>query len=80
MEVLGPKEFVYRYNGEPDSQESLIDNEGTLPIPSADEVIMRKGREWKVAYADVELAPNNAHIPIVSVFLIEKDAAPARAA
>jgi hypothetical protein len=80
MEVIGPKELIYRYDGDPDCEEVLMDSTGTIPIPAADDIIMRKGRTWKVAYAHVEGAVNEVHVPTVSVFLIENIAASARAA
>jgi len=80
MEVLGPKEVIYRYDGNPDNEEILIDIAGTIPIPAAEDVIMRRGRTWKVAYADVERAANDGHVPVVSVFLVENIPASKRAA
>jgi hypothetical protein len=73
MQVFGPKEFIYRYDGDPDREEIVFDVGGSLPIPAPDQIIMRKGRDWKVSYAHVENP--TTHMPIVSVFLTEKVAA-----
>lgn len=70
MKAKSPKQFVYRYNGDPDSEESLMDAQGSILIPKAAETVIRKGKEWKVAYAGVQRP--RGHMPVVSVFLVDK--------
>jgi hypothetical protein len=47
------KQIVYRYNGDPNTEEPLIDYDDEIPIPNKDDVIQRNGTSWKVIQVSV---------------------------
>lgn len=66
------KHIVYRYNGDPKSEEVFTDLGGELPLYSVGEVIVRNGKQWKVAAINDEITVAGAQaIPIHRVFLTD---------
>jgi hypothetical protein len=47
------KQVVYRYNGDPNTEEPLVDYDDEIPIPNKDDVIQRNGASWKVIQVSV---------------------------
>lgn len=60
--------FVYRYDGNPDTDEVVFDRFGDSPIPKQNSVIERKGTKWKVVSVLVE-GTTPSSVPIFRVFL-----------
>ena len=48
------REFVYRYNGDPTSQQIMLDESGMLPMHLVGEILHRNGKEWRVAVVQNE--------------------------
>ena len=48
------KQIIYRYNGEPMSDEGFVDWGGHLSPHAVGEIIKRKGKEWRVVAIDDE--------------------------
>ena len=67
------KKVVYRYNGDPRQDESVLDWEGSLPMPLVGQILKMHGKEWKVAIIDEDLVmARQKAIPIYRVFLTDK--------
>ena len=45
---MDPKDFVYRYNNDPSTDELESDYEGTEETPSVGDTIQRRGKKWRV--------------------------------
>ena len=64
------RQFVYRYEGDPKSEEEVADLDGEIQIPKKDDVIERSGKNWKVVHVNTEqLLSNPPAIPVYRVFL-----------
>jgi hypothetical protein len=48
MEQSQGKQFLYRYNGNPYSQDVMIDIKGELPWHLVGEKVKRNRKEWRV--------------------------------
>ena len=59
--------FVYRYDGNPDTDEVEFDRYGEMPVPKQNSVVERKAVMWRVAFVQVELVSTSS--PIFRVFL-----------
>ena len=64
------KQILYRYNGDADSDEIILDPSGNHPVPSKDEIIDRNESRWKVVSVTTEVETEPLMFPIVRVFLI----------
>jgi hypothetical protein len=66
------KQIVYRYNGDPKSDEVVQDADGVLPTHFMGEFVMRNGKLWKVVNVNDELTVAGPRaIPIHWVFLTD---------
>jgi len=65
-----PKQFVYRYNGDAQSEEVEQDFNGDVAIPEKGSLITRKGKTWHVVHV-LEEATGTA-VPVVRVFVVER--------
>lgn len=65
------KQIVYRYNGDVNSEEVLVDYDGDIPTPQAFDIIERKVKNWKVVQREIE-SPNSGAIPVLRVFLTDQ--------
>lgn len=66
------KQLVYRYEGDPKSEETEEDLEGDAAVPSKDAVIARKGKRWRVVAVNKEqLLARPPAIPVYRIFLTE---------
>jgi hypothetical protein len=70
MAAGDPKQFVYRYNGDVDSEETEVDSGGELPIPGSGEFVIRKGKQWRIVHKIIEPAEADA-LPTVRIFLTD---------
>ena len=65
------KRVIYRYNGDPYSEETETDLDGDVAIPQYGEIISRKGKDWKVVHVleheSIENDPQQ--MPILWIFL-----------
>ena len=62
--------FVYRYDGNPGTDEVGFDPNGETQIPKQGDVMNRKGSGWKISSVLVETtATNSGEVPIFRVFL-----------
>ena len=48
------KQIVYRYNGDPTTEEIDLDMDGDKSVPEQGSFIERKGERWKVFQVNVE--------------------------
>jgi hypothetical protein len=53
------KQIVYRYNGNPKSEETEVDQHGQMEMPAKGSIIRRKGSSWKVV--EVLTEPSVTH-------------------
>jgi hypothetical protein len=64
------KQIVYRYNGDPGTEEIDLDMDGDKSVPKQGSVVERKGGRWKVTQVNVERnAAEPFEVPIHRVFL-----------
>jgi hypothetical protein len=52
--VKPAKQIVFRYNGDPTTEEIDLDMDGDKPVPAQNSFIERKGQRWKVVRVSVE--------------------------
>jgi hypothetical protein len=71
MAVGDAKQFVYRYNGDPDSEEVEVDHEGLIPIPRSGEFMIRQGKQWRIVHKLIEPPEPPDGLPIVRIFLTD---------
>jgi hypothetical protein len=48
------KQIVFRYNGDPTTEESDLDMDGDKSVPEQGSFIDRRGERWKVVEVNVE--------------------------
>jgi hypothetical protein len=67
------KQIVFRYNGDPSTEEIDLDMDGDKSAPEQGSFVERKGERWKVVQVNVEKnAVEPFEIPIYRVFLTNK--------
>jgi hypothetical protein len=64
------KQIVYRYNGDPSTDQTISDRIGTILTPAIGAIVSRNGGEWRVVsvHYDLDLKGPMA-VPIHHVFL-----------
>ena len=68
-----PKQIVFRYNGDPATEEHVADLEGEETIPAQGAVVERKGKHWKVvAVNKEETITTPKAIPVYRVYLSDR--------
>jgi len=45
---MDAKELIYRYDGDPATEERVTDITGEATVPGVGEMIERQGKEWRV--------------------------------
>jgi hypothetical protein len=66
------REIVYRYNGDPKSEEFEQDLHGVVRIPQKGTVIARKGKRWTVIHVNKEIKMTAVRtIPVYRVYLTD---------
>lgn len=71
---MAGRQFVYRYDGDPQSEEAEDDFFGEIEIPKENTVIERNGKRWKVAA--IQISQSVSHppaLPIYRIFLTKVD-------
>jgi hypothetical protein len=64
------KQIVFRYNGDPTTEESDLDMDGDKSVPKPGSLIERKGGRWKVVQVNLERSEEEPFaVPIYRVFL-----------
>jgi hypothetical protein len=64
------KQIVFRYNGDPATEEIDLDMDGDKTVPKQGSWVERKGGRWKVAQVNVERnVAEPFEVPIHRVFL-----------
>ena len=72
-EMRVPKQIVFRYNDDPNSEEIDLDMDGDKSTPEQGGVVERKGMRWKVLQVKVEAnAAEPFEVPVHRVFLTNK--------
>ncbi len=67
------KQIVFRYNGDPASDEVEVDLNGEASIPEKGWVIKRKDKSWSVVQVNVETSLSaEGPTPVVLVFLTDQ--------
>jgi len=67
------KQIVFRYNGDPTTEESDLDMDGDKSIPEPGSFIDRRGERWKVAQVSMETSMEEPFaVPIYRVSLTNK--------
>lgn len=67
------KQIVYRYNGDPKSEELEDDLDGEILVPQRDQIIIRNEKNWKVVKVDIETTVAGPKtIPIVYIYLTDQ--------
>jgi hypothetical protein len=66
------EKMIYRYNGDPHSEETETDLDGVVAVPQFGEIISRKGKDWKMVHVlqhEIVAGPNQ--MPILWIFLTD---------
>jgi hypothetical protein len=64
------KQIVFRYNGDPSTEESDLDMDGDRSVPEPGSFIDRRGERWNVVEVNVETSAEEPFaVPIYRVFL-----------
>lgn len=64
------KQVVFRYNGDAKTDEVEVDHDGEFPVPNRGDVLVRKGKNWRVAAVTTETSVTDPQqYPVVRVFL-----------
>ena len=64
------KQIVFRYNGDPATEESDLDMDGDKVIPKQGSLIDRRGEPWKVVQVSMERSAEELlAVPIYRGFL-----------
>jgi hypothetical protein len=64
------KQIVFRYNGDPTTEEIDLDMDGEKSVPGQGSFVDRKGERWKVVQVKVETSVTEPfEVPIHRVFL-----------
>ena len=67
------KQIIFRYNGDPSTEEIDLDMDGDKSAPKQDSFVERKGERWKVVQVNVEKnLAEPFEVPIYRVFLTNK--------
>jgi hypothetical protein len=67
------KQIVFRYNGDPTTEDIDLDMDGDKSVPEQGSLIDRKGERWKVVQVNVETNVSEPfEVPIHRVFLTNK--------
>jgi len=56
--VKPAKQIVFRYNGDPTTEEIDLDMDGDKSVPEQGSFIERRGERWKVIQVNVETSAN----------------------
>jgi hypothetical protein len=68
--MRGAKQIVFRYNGDPTTEEIDLDMDGDKSAPEQGSFVERKGQRWKVAQVNVETnVAEPFEVPIHRIFL-----------
>lgn len=66
------KQILYRYSGDPHSDETIIDRNGEIPIPVKHEVLKRHSKKWKVvAVETLDSVAGPKTVPTYLVYLTD---------
>jgi hypothetical protein len=64
------KQIVFRYNGDPPTEETDLDMDGDKSVPEQGTLIERRGERWKVVRVNIETSAEEPFaVPIYRVFL-----------
>ena len=64
------KQMVFRYNGDPTTEESDLDMDGDKSVPEPGTLIERRGERWKVVQVNMERSVEETFaVPIYRVFV-----------
>ena len=67
------KQIVFRYHGDPTTEESDLDMDGDKSVPEPGSFIDRRGERWKVAQVSMETSAEEPFaVPIYRVSLTDK--------
>jgi hypothetical protein len=67
------KQIVFRYNGDPTTEEIDLDMDGEKSVPKQSSFVDRKGERWKVVQVNVERSVTEPfEVPIYRVSLTNK--------
>ena len=68
------KQMIYRYNGDPSSDEFVSDTTGRMPLSWIGEMLHRKGKDWRVAFIhyDLDMVGSARAVAIHRIFLTDK--------
>ena len=67
------KQIVFRYNGDPTTEEIDLDMDGDKSVPKQGFFVDRRGERWKVVQVNVERSVTEPfEVPIHRVFLSNK--------
>jgi hypothetical protein len=67
------KQIVFRYNGDPATEDTELDIDGDKSVPEQGSFIDRGGERWKVVEVNVERSAEEPFaVPIYRVFLTNK--------
>jgi hypothetical protein len=64
------KQIVFRYNGDPTTEEIDLDMDGDKSVPQQGSFVERKGQRWQVVQVNVETNVTEPfEVPIHRIFL-----------
>jgi hypothetical protein len=73
MKPHNEKQIVYRHNGDPRYDETVLDRTGTMPFYRVGEILEKNGKRWRVAVVNDDFTMSGQIMfPIRRVFLTDK--------
>ena len=67
------KQIVYRHNGDPRYDETVLDKTGAMPFCRVGEILKKNGKRWRVAVVNEDFTMSGLKaVPIHRVFLTDK--------
>jgi hypothetical protein len=68
---MDAKELIYRYDGDPSTEERVTDVTGEGTVPKVGQIIERQGKEWRVVEVPADY---NRAVLLYRIFLIRTQA------
>jgi hypothetical protein len=67
------RKILFRYNGDPATDESILDREGLMAVPCVGDLLNRNGRKWRVENINDDFVmAGQKRIPVYHVFLTDQ--------
>ena len=67
------RQIIYRFNGDPKYDEVVSDNTGTIFRPRVGDVVVKKGKKWRVTVVrdGFDMFASRTAVPVHRIFLTD---------